>query len=751
MGEKVINVFRSIFSLLLSFTDLWFWPLVFIGFMLLAIIVVAIVLRKSYEKKLLRSINKLNKYFISTPYIKDENLIEFNNKMKDVPRILRNNWQAYMLDREDGPSRYINVENCIDKPLRSSSMEKHIGNFTIFTILIAVLSFLVSLNFASSKLYSSNIAENVFYALLLPAVIVVMYTIFVLMFRASKNDTYAVLYENFPLFQRNLEKAVTTLPGYVDYEILFTKKEIRDGIPILQQYLEKRAIIEQQELEKAKENAAASEEYDFSDLGVDGSLVLERAMKESETFIRTKRRLQDESNSIETEKENYKKTFETNSKDMQRKLQASRENLESLKKQQEESTNRIETNYIRKQLADEMKKQQQLEKDLDEATAKFTEEQASLQTEIEKREKEIDEKREFVEKAMLLEFKHYANTLFKVLMQKAADVSNQKLVALSEQNNDLRTLINDLEGGVNETSYDNSENLVTPEELAAGDIYDVGEQQQEVEQPQEQAAEGENADSLDDYFAQKQENQNTYFGDQCDQQADVYQDYTQVGDDQSYNQTDESGEYYTDVNQNDGYYVQQEQYPTHNAVQEVPESTPVENKKTATKTKNASEKKSSASKSVTKKGTSSKTASTKKKSAQPKTPSKGKTAAKPSPKKVTQAPKKNQKQKADELKKLNRKISKENAKLETEKNQLALELNSTLVQLGNDPSERKKRESKASTLPKEPKQRAKSRRIVNEDKKTTSRANRNLRDDGANNELDALNAEMQNLLKKAKK
>ena len=746
MGEKVINVFRSIFSLLLSFTDLWFWPLVFIGLMLLAIVVVAIVLRKSYEKNLLRSINKLNKYFITTPYIKDENLIEFNNKMKDVPRILRNNWQAYMLDREDGPSRYINVENCIDKPLRSSSMEKHIGNFTIFTVLIAVISFLASLNFASSKLYSTNIAENVFYALLLPAVIVVLYTIFVLMFRASKNDTYAVLYENFPLFQRNLEKAVTTLPGYVDYEILFTKKEIRDGIPILQQYLEKRAIIEQQELEKAKENAAASEEYDFSDLGVDGSLVLERAMKESETFIRTKRRLQDESNSIETEKENYKKTFETNSKDMQRKLQASRENLESLKKQQEESTNRIETNYIRKQLADEMKKQQQLEKDLDEATAKFTEEQASLQTEIEKREKEIDEKREFVEKAMLLEFKHYANTLFKALMQKAADVSNQKLIALSEQNNDLRTLINDLEGGVNENTYDNSENLITPEELATGDIYDVGEQQQEDVQAQEQTTEEDGVDSLDSYFAQKEENQNTYFGNQVgqDNQVDAPQNYAQV-DEQGYTQEYQDGEYYDGGNQDNNYYAQEEQAPASDNTQEDVESAPV------AKTKKTVAKKSSTKKSEAKKAASLKSASAKKKSTSTKASSNGKVVNKTSSKKTVQTPKKSKKQNADEIKKLNRKITKENAKLESEKNQLAQELNSTLAQLGDEPGERKKRVSKASTLPKEPKQRAKSRRIVNEDKKPTSRSNRNLRDDGSNNELDALNAEMQNLLKKAKK
>ena len=444
-----------------------------LGLMLLAVIVMAFLTKFSYENRILKSVNKLNKYFLSKPFITDENLVEFNLKMKKVPKVLRTNWQIYMLNREDSPTTYINVNTCIDKPLRTSSIEKNMSNFSVFTLLLAFLSFVIGLEY-SIVLERYELADVLFTALLVPLLIVLIYTISILAIRASKNDIYACLYENFPLYERNLTKAVTTLPSYVDYEILFTKLEIKGGIPILQQYLEKRALVEQQELERARENSMSTEEYDFSDLGIDGSLILERSMKESEIFIKIRKRLEDEIASIEGEQENYRKNYEETVKDMQRKLQASRENLESLKTQMEASTNRIESNYIRKQQADEIKKQQQLEKDIEEATAKFNDEQVSLQQEIEKRKKEIDEKREFVEHAMLLEFKHYANTLYKALTQKATEVGNQKLLTLAQENSDLKALLTDIQGldGGQEEVGENK-NLIHNDDLTAENLYDL--------------------------------------------------------------------------------------------------------------------------------------------------------------------------------------------------------------------------------------------------------------------------------------
>ena len=40
------------------------------------------------------------------------------------------------------------------------------------------------------------------------------------------------------------------MPPYIDYEILFTQKEIKDGISVLQEYLDKKAIQEQKEKEE---------------------------------------------------------------------------------------------------------------------------------------------------------------------------------------------------------------------------------------------------------------------------------------------------------------------------------------------------------------------------------------------------------------------------------------------------------------------------------------------------------------------
>lgn len=482
-GSEIVDSVRNfVVNLFVTLAQQWFWPAIFVGLMLLAVVVMAALIRGSYENKLLKSINKLNKYFLAKPFITEENLVEFNLKMKRVPKTLRNSWQIFMLNREDGPTKYINTNTCVDKPLRSSSIEKHLGNFSIFTTLIAVLALSVGLAY-SYKAGIGVVEENMrlLVAILCPLAVVIIYSIYVLFARLRKNEIYSLLFENFPVFERNLEKAVTTLPAYVDYEILFTKQEIKEGIPILQQYLEKRALVEQEQLEKARESSVACEEYDFGDLGIDGSLVLERAMKESETFIKVRKRLQDESDAIEAEKENYKKNFETTSKDMQRKLQASRENLDSLRAQQEASTNRIESNYIRKQQGDEIKKQQQLEKDLEEATTKFNNEQEALDGEIKKREAEIEEKKNFVQQAMLLEFKHYANTLYKALTEKAAEVGNEKLLALAQENSDLKALLTDLQGvgGMTNEQLDPNANLIKGNEITTDELYSMKQQNPE--------------------------------------------------------------------------------------------------------------------------------------------------------------------------------------------------------------------------------------------------------------------------------
>ena len=53
----------------------------------------------------------------------------------------------------------------------------------------------------------------------------------------------------------------------------------------MQEYLEKRALEEQKEREQAELKTLPFEEYNFEELGLENSLLIERAMKESEKFF----------------------------------------------------------------------------------------------------------------------------------------------------------------------------------------------------------------------------------------------------------------------------------------------------------------------------------------------------------------------------------------------------------------------------------------------------------------------------------
>ena len=93
-GEDIIASVRDFFNLVfVEFADLWFWPIILIGLMLLAVLVMSVLVGCSYENRILKAVNKINAYFLSKPFITEENLVEFNLKMKKVPKVLRNNWQ----------------------------------------------------------------------------------------------------------------------------------------------------------------------------------------------------------------------------------------------------------------------------------------------------------------------------------------------------------------------------------------------------------------------------------------------------------------------------------------------------------------------------------------------------------------------------------------------------------------------------------------------------------------------------------
>ena len=406
------------------------WDILFylaVGFELLMIVFFIIKSSFSYEMRMERILYKLNRWLNTNQFIDQNNLIEFNNLMKKTPKLLRYHWHQYMLYREKDPSFYMSPYNIIEKPLRTSSFSSNIKNLGAINYAIMAVSFVIGLAYVSSSAFSALEFAQV---LVIPSIIFIINVIFIMLLRARQDRNISKFYLYFHYFDRKMDKAVTTMPEYVDFEVLFTRKEIKKGISVLNEYLEKRARQEQEELEKARLNAVEHEVFDFSSMGIDGSLVLDRAMKETETYLNFRQRTLGEIQQFESEVESLKRNYENTQKDYQRKLQASKENVDRLRKQQEESTNRIEGNYIKKQQQDEIKKQEQLERDFDDSTVRFNNEVQALQTEISNKRAELEERRKFVEEAMKAEYETFSKKVYDQIDKSIEDKVNEEKQAI---------------------------------------------------------------------------------------------------------------------------------------------------------------------------------------------------------------------------------------------------------------------------------------------------------------------------------
>ena len=441
----LLNVVETIWSFLKQIINNGLTPDVtfFIGLGFVALMVIFFIIKThySYESKLERHLEKINRWLYVHQNINENNLIEFNNLMRKAPKLLRYHWQQYILYREEAPSHYMSVYNCIEKPLHTSSYTANIKNFTMITVVSAIVVFAMSLlNYVGNGGLASGSSlsvSNITLALIAPIIMLIIGTIFVMVLRMMQNLDLASLYQNFHLFNRSIDKAVTTIPKYIDFEVLFTKKEIENGIPILGEYLEKRARQEAEELEQARLNAGKIEEYDFASSGIDGSVMLDRAMKESEIYLNARARLFSEIQQFETEINSLNKNYDNVTRDYQKKLQASKESLERLRIQQEESTNRIESNYIVKQQQSEIKKQEQLEKDQEDATTRYNQEVRVYKEEIVKRQDELAEKKNHVQSVMLSEYQTFSNKIYQTILNDIRDDTNNKLQELARQKEDV--------------------------------------------------------------------------------------------------------------------------------------------------------------------------------------------------------------------------------------------------------------------------------------------------------------------------
>ncbi len=446
LGEAPTKIFNSLLSYLEEIGKVLEWEyILYIGLGLIIIVSGLCLLRSAftYELKMLRTLHRLNSYFRQNPYINDDNLVYVNDMFKKVPKNLRYAWQQYMLNRDQLPNYYMNTITCLDQPLKASSHSNTSKILNLSTYIIAILTFMLGFTIYGFQEGMESRPITVFmYSMIIPALVLILGLIFVSILKARYVAIVADDYTEFHEFESYINKACTTLNSFIDYEVLFTKKEIKEGIPVLQEYLEKRALQEQKEREEKEMMAGSFESYNFDELGVENSLLIERAMVESEKYFTIKTTLGERISGKEQEMYNYQKNFDEVTKEFERKAQAIRENLKQLNEQLNNTSVNIEANYIRKRYKEDQQKLQQLEKDYEVASIRFNKQQNELQAEIDSYKKEIADKKLVLEKAMTEEGKTYANKVFGLINDK---VTEQNKPIIEQQKIDMESLKSQIE------------------------------------------------------------------------------------------------------------------------------------------------------------------------------------------------------------------------------------------------------------------------------------------------------------------
>lgn len=407
---------------------------------LIAIVIIVVVATSfAIELKTSKAVEAVNNYLDKKPFVNEENLVEFNKLMKRIPKPMRYQWQQYMLNRQKAPSKFLTQKNCIEVPFKSSSYNQIIGYVKNIMAIIIIMTVLIgsSLTARPASESSGFLYEYVVSIGAIPGIFCLLGILFIIFLRARKRTTINDLYYNFDYMVASLDKAVETIPTFVDYEILFSKKEIKQGIPALQDYLEQRALYEQEEIERVKASIVDHDRYDFSELDINGSLVMDRAMRENEDYIGNRKRLSMEIEHLESERDSQARAFAEANKGLQRKLRDIKETLERLRDNLDHATNNIDSNYIRKQQIDEVKKQQGLEKEMATITNRFNKDVGTIEEEIAKRNNEIAQKRNYLEKAMNAEFGEYAKKAYDQLNELVEKRNKESFEKLTLEKEDI--------------------------------------------------------------------------------------------------------------------------------------------------------------------------------------------------------------------------------------------------------------------------------------------------------------------------
>ena len=366
----------------------------------------------SYEARLKRSLDRANTWLFKYKKIDVNNIKTFNAIIKTGPKRFVYYWQQYILYRDGGPSAYMSEENIIEKPLRTSSWKSNVKNLGILTVVWAVVSFVFGLasQYTPQQQYLSFQATAV--ALVIPALILLIGTVSIIFIKGKRVLNLDDIYHLYHLFSRFLNNACADLPEFIDFDLLFTAKEIEKGNAQLREYYEARARKAKEEFENAKHDKK-NIEYNFEEVGVDGKLLLNRAMKESETYINKKTTIESRMAQVEAQKDALRRNYENVQMDLQRKIQASKENIQKLIEQQAATTSRVEVGLLRQQQEKEVNKQEALQKDYDQEEARYKLAKDERDREIQELRAEIDESILAAEKGMSAEYKSFFDKVMK--------------------------------------------------------------------------------------------------------------------------------------------------------------------------------------------------------------------------------------------------------------------------------------------------------------------------------------------------
>ena len=393
----------------------------------------------SYEARLKRCIDKCNKWLFRYKKIDENNIKDFNKIIKKGPKRLVYYWQQFILYRDGGPSAYLSEENVIEKPLKTSSWVSNIKNLGMLTVVWSVIAFIFG---ASSQSARGFDIDTIVIALVLPCLSALLGVIAIIILKGRRVMNLDDIYHIYHLFSRFLTNATIDLTPYLDFNLLFTQKEIENGNPQLREYYEARARKIKEEFEEAQKNDAPLQTYEFENVGVDGSLLLNRAMRESELYINKKNATLSKIAQIESQKEALRRNFEDVQMSLQRQIQASKENIQKLIEQQAATTNRIEAGLLKNQQQKEVNKNAQLQKDYEKEEERYLRSKAELDGELDKLKEELDKSASDVQKAMSNEYQTFFEKVMKSAYQVAeAKVKEEKQTLASERDKNEEELV----------------------------------------------------------------------------------------------------------------------------------------------------------------------------------------------------------------------------------------------------------------------------------------------------------------------